>query len=264
MMEIKNNVVDLSQDSHMRTNDGNNRGKKIWSLVTNVCRSMIPWKPTPPDEDLYGIQDTEKLELFKRCITAAKHGDAEAQDFLGYIYVRGNFGNKDEKKGFYWHRKAAQNGRKSAQYNLGYCYEHGIGIWRSKPKKAVKWYRRAAEGGESRAQNNLGHCYEKGIGVSQDGKKAFMWYSYSAANGEMRAYYHLGRFYEEGLFDVQLDRKRAVEYYRSASLCGDKDATVAYERTTKAVKRAASRDLSVFRLSMLLPEIMEAAIGKLE
>ena len=52
------------------------------------------------------------------------------------------------------YRKAAEQGKAIAQYNLGYCYEKGLGVVKD-PTEAVKWYRKAAEQGDAAAQAAL-------------------------------------------------------------------------------------------------------------
>ena len=66
----------------------------------------------------------------------------------------------------------ANHGDAEAQYNLGYCYECGLGV-EIDYEKAVFWYKKAAELGNPIAQTNLGGCYEHGRGVPQDFEKAF-------------------------------------------------------------------------------------------
>ena len=52
------------------------------------------------------------------------------------------------------YRKAAEQGKAIAQYNLGYCYEKGLGVVKD-PTEAVKWYRKAAEQGDAAAKAAL-------------------------------------------------------------------------------------------------------------
>ena len=52
------------------------------------------------------------------------------------------------------YRKAAEQGKAIAQYNLGYCYEKGLGVGKD-PTEAVKWYRKAAEQGDAAAKAAL-------------------------------------------------------------------------------------------------------------
>jgi hypothetical protein len=48
-------------------------------------------------------------------------------------------------------------------------------------QEAVKWYRRAAAQGNKFAQVNLGMMYTKGRGVRQDFVRAYMWFNLAAA-----------------------------------------------------------------------------------
>jgi len=48
----------------------------------------------------------------------------------------------------------------------------------------VKWYRLAAEQGRASAQVNLGAMYGRGQGTLQDNVTAHMWSNIGAANGE--------------------------------------------------------------------------------
>ena len=65
--------------------------------------------------------------------------NAEAQNKLGYCYLKGKGVVKDEKKAFEWFLKSANNGFTSGQYSLGYCYENGIGT-KKNIEVAIKWY----------------------------------------------------------------------------------------------------------------------------
>ena len=68
-------------------------------------------------------------------------------------------------------RLAAEQGRASAQNNLGVMYENGLGIPQDETE-AVRWYRLAADQGLADAQHNLGDMYADGRGVPQDETEA--------------------------------------------------------------------------------------------
>ncbi len=53
--------------------------------------------------------------------------------------------------------------------------------------EAARWYRMAAEQGRDSAQYQLGHMYRYGSGVPQDLVLAHMWYNLAAARGNERA-----------------------------------------------------------------------------
>ena len=59
-----------------------------------------------------------------------------------------------------WYRLAAEQGYASAQCNLGYCYEYGNGVTKSK-SEAIKWYKKSAKQGDETAIQNL-----KNLGIN--------------------------------------------------------------------------------------------------
>ena len=52
-----------------------------------------------------------------------------------------------------------------------------IGGKKKNLEKAIHWYQKAAENGNKFAQCNLGICYQYGDGVKKDETKAFNWYN---------------------------------------------------------------------------------------
>ena len=56
----------------------------------------------------------------------------------------------------FWYTKAAEAGNEYAQYNLGRCYEFGMGIEKSF-EKAIYWYKKAARNGNKNAVKALEH-----------------------------------------------------------------------------------------------------------
>ena len=65
-------------------------------------------------------------------------------------------------------RKAAEGGDALAAYNLGYCYEHGIGL-ETNLGQALVWYRRSAAGATDPALRDIALSGEKNLvsGVNQ-------------------------------------------------------------------------------------------------
>ena len=79
-----------------------------------------------------------------------------------------------------WYRKAADQGRADAQFNLALMYANGQGVPQDHAE-AMTWYRKAAEQGDAAAQLNLGVMYHVGQGVPQDYVQAHKWYNLAAA-----------------------------------------------------------------------------------
>jgi len=104
----------------------------------------------------------------------AEKGDAEAQYFLGTLYIEGTGVEQSDATAFLWFQRAANQGNAAAQYNLGASYATGAGVAKS-DVEAAKWFRRAADQGMAFAQLNLGLLYAAGNGVPQDDVEAFKW-----------------------------------------------------------------------------------------
>ena len=83
-------------------------------------------------------------------------------------------------------------------------------------ERALYWYTKAADGGEEVANYNLGVCYELGIGVEKDESKAFDFYQKSAENGDMAAKFQLGYCYVNGI-GTDIDKDKGVELYNEAA-----------------------------------------------
>ena len=77
-----------------------------------------------------------------------------------------------------------------------YCT--GAGVVRNL-EEAIKWYRRAAEQGDRYAQYNLGVMLLKGQGAPQDAEQAFRWCREAAGHGLAEAQLQLGDLYRAGL-----------------------------------------------------------------
>jgi len=112
--------------------------------------------------------------------TAAQSGDANAQQWLGYMYEYGQGVPLDYAQALFWSRKAAAQGNADAQINLGNMYYYGQGVPQDYAQ-AVYWYRKAAEPGNALAQFSLGYMYAKGHGVPQDYVIAYALYNLSAS-----------------------------------------------------------------------------------
>lgn len=150
---------------------------------------------------------------------------------------------RDLGKAVEYYSRAAEAGNDEAQYNMGYCYEEGLGVFRS-PARAVKWYRLSAEQGNAKSQNNLGNCYYWGSGVAQDCKEAFKWYTLSAGQGYGWAQYNLAECYEEGRGTA----KNSAEAQRLYALAAAQGIADAREAMLPSVRRRKKRARTLLRI----------------
>ena len=97
----------------------------------------------------------ELIKLFE----AARQGDTAAQERVGRLYFEGPERVRDERKAFYWTRRAALGGDRNAQYLLGRMYESGRGV-ANNLVGAFVWYKIALASGNEMARapvNRLQH-----------------------------------------------------------------------------------------------------------
>lgn len=73
----------------------------------------------------------------------AEAGDAEAQNYVGEIYMKGLGTEPDYAKAATWFEKAAAQNDRRARINLGYLYEQGLGVQQDM-SKALNLYREAS------------------------------------------------------------------------------------------------------------------------
>jgi TPR repeat protein len=95
------------------------------------------------------------------------------------MYHKGEGVPQDGAEAVKWYRRAAEQGHRSARYNLGQMYLFGDGVPQDHAE-AVRWLRLAAEQGHPGAQYNLGISYFNGDGVPQDYVSAHKWLNLAA------------------------------------------------------------------------------------
>ncbi|PKY43658.1 kinase-like protein [Rhizophagus irregularis] len=108
-----------------------------------------------------------------------------------------NIDLEDEMKAFELYKEEVEKGDINAMNNLGYFYQHGIGIEKDEVMSFLL-YKEAVEKGDIESINDLGYCYENGIGTEKVEFKAFELYKKAAEKGDINAIYQLGESAEKG------------------------------------------------------------------
>jgi TPR repeat protein len=132
------------------------------------------------------------------------------------------FDRTDYAEAIRWYRQAADQGNAGAQTNIGYLYEHGLGVTQNY-LEALRWYRMAADQGQATAQSNIGVFYDKGYGVAQNYGEAMRWYHMAADQGNVDAEYNLALLYANG-HGVPPDLGQARQWMQKAADAGDPEA----------------------------------------
>ncbi|GAB5354687.1 hypothetical protein AAMO2058_000140400 [Amorphochlora amoebiformis] len=154
---------------------------------------------------------------------------------VGAMVVCGDMATEkgDHKGAVYWFEKAALAGSSDAHFNLGVCYENGIGVDIDE-KKAMGHYLKAARMGDPDAMYNYARCLqdngkdgtkEKDIGRQPgsapkgDMRGAVRWYLRAAELDHIGACVNLGRCYALG-HGVSKSMKPAIRWYTRAAVSG--------------------------------------------
>ena len=175
---------------------------------------------------------TKLRNLEKKVIEKlVKNGDIDTIIKLAEYYEE----IKDYLTAFFYYEKAAEQGNATAQFNLGYFYDEGLGVEQDY-KKAKEWYEKAAEQGNATAQFNLGYLYENGLGVEQDYKKAKEWYEKAIEQGNATAQEHLGFLYLFGL-GTEVNYEIAEKLFRRSFNNGNKSIKYYVDIFDKLKKR---------------------------
>lgn len=183
-----------------------------WATMSDVQANALAMMAFQKSGSKNGVQALGKLE------SAANAGDRAAQMALGrYFYAQHN-----TSKATYWFKKAAKLGDDEAENNLGYAYGHGIGV-RIDYAKARFWFKKSAEQGNAGAQNNLGDLFYFGKGVPRNFVKANYWYEKAARQGLVDAQNNLAFDYYHGR-GVHKDTKLAIHWWKKAAAQGSQQA----------------------------------------
>ncbi len=128
----------------------------------------------------------------------AASGDARAQNNLGYLYEHGLGVTQSYSEALLWYRKASASGLPEAKYNLATLYHHGLGIARNQPL-ALSLFTAAAQADYADAEYMVGEYHRAGLGgLSKDGALALSWFLRAARKGHAGAQLMAASIYFSG------------------------------------------------------------------
>lgn len=166
----------------------------------------------------------------KQNSSASEEAESEAERLFnkGVDYYIGRNGvKKDYAQAFTYFKQVADKGLASAQHNVGYFYDKGLGV-KQNSVEAVKWYKLAAEQGWEESIYGLAEIYQFGRpGVPINNEEAIKWYL-KVVNLEkpdlrpemvIAAYNNLG-----ALYDNKKDYAEALKWFRKAAERNSPDA----------------------------------------
>jgi TPR repeat protein len=96
----------------------------------------------------------------------------------------------------FWFRKAAEQGHRRAQHNLGKMFLDGLGVTQDY-EEAIRWLLRAAKQEFDPSIDTLNSIYSYGWGAPQEEYEKLKWYRTGACEGVAEAQYRTGCRYAE-------------------------------------------------------------------
>ena len=143
---------------------------------------------------------------FKEFTPLANQGKAEAQLYLGKMYMLGQGVLKDPDQATKWFQASALQGDAEAQFFLGSIYLLPL----KDVQEGLKWMHLSAEQGNKDAQFLLGKAYIQGLkDVARDPIQAEMWLRL-AAKDNLEFYQHELRAAEEQMTPEQIAKGKAL------------------------------------------------------
>lgn len=123
----------------------------------------------------YGlVEGMDPATNTQRIRAQAEKGSADAQNNLGFAYLRGDGLPQDYSQARSWFENAANGGSTQAMHNLADMYRRGSGVPEDL-EMAAQWIRKGAELGEPSEQMHICLIYALGKGVRQDFVLAYAW-----------------------------------------------------------------------------------------
>jgi hypothetical protein len=176
-------------------------------------------------------------------------GNADSQLIMGQVFRDGLGVPKNNKEAFRWFSMAADQGDSVSQYNFGLF---GLSRNMMAPDVAVGWLTKAASGGHVGAQSVLGDIYFNGkFSVQINNRKAVQWFNKAATQRDTFSMVALGYMHLKGV-GVPKDTAKSFEFYMRAARMGDADAqhaiASAYRKGT-GVKQGLDKSINWERQS---------------
>jgi TPR repeat protein len=217
-------------------------------LVTSAIALENPSAQIEQAKEFYFSGDYDSsAKLFK---SLADSGDAEAQYYLGIIYTKDQFLEKDVNKALSYLLSAADQNHHDAMWQLGQMYNNGDVVEKNL-LVATDWYRKSeqlsppveniqfyksnegglteqstseviqnltqtANGGDVEAQYKLAKIYDTGKLTKGNESEALQWYLKAATNGHEHSMYMVGYFYCRGI-GTSADHEKANQWFAKSN-----------------------------------------------
>lgn len=170
-------------------------------------------------EQCHTESDPERArQLLVRLLSRAEAGSKLAMCMCAARLRSGQGTLLRYKEAAMWARRAAESGYPPGIFELGRCYEDGVGIPQNLGR-AIELYEEAAAAGYAHAALTMAIRYHLGQGVTVDPAKGLDYITRAVELGDAYAPFELATWYEHGS-GVQVDLLLARHWYGVAADAG--------------------------------------------
>ena len=156
-------------------------------------------------------------DAFTECKGAAEKGSPFAMCLCSRLCLSGWGTQRSLESAFHWAKRAADAGYAPGHYELGKCYEQGIGVSKDLDV-ARKEYEMAIEGGFAFAACHLAELYHSTSFGEPDFATAIRYAKRGYELGDPLAPYLVATWFEEGDGVIRNEKEAAVWYERASEL----------------------------------------------
>ncbi|MDR1385460.1 MAG: sel1 repeat family protein [Planctomycetaceae bacterium] len=149
-----------------------------------------------------------------------------------------------------WYKKAAEKGKKEAEWRLGHCYLNGVivngkTIIAKDEKKAYEWFKKAADKNSPEGLSRYAMCLCQGTGTKQDKKASVEPFRKAANMGEPVAQFMYGSILllGEEEFGVKQDMEQAAEWIIKSAEQGHPPA-IEFIKELQQIQKSQQQDQS--------------------
>lgn len=212
--------------------------------VTSVTSVTSPSGLAESDANLPPLANTKVDKHLSEIRDKAEKGYVREQIKLAAAYLVGRGVPQDLAEAAHWYEQAAKSGDPEAENQVGYFYQRGIGV-RADMDRAAHWYQLSSAAGFPPGKVNLAVCYLNGLGVHKNTSTARQLLIEAAGKREGLAAAFLGDISLFGL-GVSVDPSAAERWFALGARLHDPLAAYdlasllsGYEGHPKDLRRAA-------------------------
>jgi uncharacterized protein len=211
----------------------------VCALLLSAWSFSAAAQTTSADPNEIGIAAMQRghySTAMRAWLGQAKEGSAFAENNIGYLYEHGLGVSQSYVEAMAWYRRAANKNLAQAQFNIGTLYYYGYGVERN-TREAVRWFRQGAQQELAEAEYMMGVAHFEGQGAMASAPIALEWFIKAAKKNHAGAQLMAANMYLNG--DTgEVDAYAAHVWADLATLGGNDEASLVRDYASFKLERA--------------------------